>query len=341
MKTINLPFAKKIALLTAITIMVACSWLATFESAANSYIDSGLKRALISFATARTLNAALSVAEGTDVSIQPMGIGVKFSLGQVLKPVNEVVEQFAQLMLVASIAFGIQKILISIGAHWMISLCLTGIAVGWGFLYFRGTSPPVWLTRILIVMLMARFAVPVAVIGSDAIFHEFMAADYVQSQKTIEVSSDQIGSLTSSPTDQTSRPSAASPDKAGLWSKAKEFASGRANPQPAPNPPATPGSTDSPAEKPASKPASANEESGFWSTVTGARKEVTTRLANLKDAAENLTERVLKLMAIFVLQTIILPLLMVWGLWAVTKGSFDMRPATAPASADTKAAQLG
>lgn len=172
MKTNNLPLVRKVVLLTTIAIMVTCSWLPTFETAANSYIDSGLKRALISFATARTLNAILSVAQGTEVSVQAVVVGVQFSLGQAIRPVNEVIDQFAQLMLVASIAFGVQKILISIGAHWVISLCLTAMALGWGYMYFRDKSPPMWLTRILVVMLMARFAVPVAVIGSDAVFHD-------------------------------------------------------------------------------------------------------------------------------------------------------------------------
>ncbi|MCB1944024.1 MAG: hypothetical protein KDI53_18575, partial [Candidatus Accumulibacter sp.] len=84
-----------------------------------------MKRALVSFATARALNAVISVAQGTEVSMQPAGMGVVLTPGQLLDPVNDLVEQFSHLMLAASVAFGVQKVLISIGAYWVISLLLT------------------------------------------------------------------------------------------------------------------------------------------------------------------------------------------------------------------------
>ena len=54
--------------------LVACAWLAPLEGAANRQIDAGLKRALASFAVARTLNAIISVAQGTEVSLQTLGV---------------------------------------------------------------------------------------------------------------------------------------------------------------------------------------------------------------------------------------------------------------------------
>src|SRR6185436_1624003 len=109
MKNIDLEFTQRVVLALAVAIMVACSWLAPLESAANQQVDAGLKRALASFATARALNAVISVVQGTEVAVQPLGIGIKLSLGQILRPLNDMVEQCAHLMLVASIAFGIEK----------------------------------------------------------------------------------------------------------------------------------------------------------------------------------------------------------------------------------------
>ena len=87
--------------------------------------------------------------------------------GQALDPLNDVVEQFSTLMLAASVAFGVQKILISIGSYWLISLVLTAAALAWTWLYFRQKQAPAWLSRTLVVLLMLRFAVPVVTIGTD------------------------------------------------------------------------------------------------------------------------------------------------------------------------------
>jgi hypothetical protein len=80
---------------------------------------------------ARALNAVISVAQGTEVSLQPLGVGVTLAPGQLLDPVNDLVEKFSDLMLMASVAFGVQKVLISMGGYWLISLLLTFAAIGW------------------------------------------------------------------------------------------------------------------------------------------------------------------------------------------------------------------
>jgi hypothetical protein len=136
----------------ALACAVALSWLGPLETAANAQVDAGLKRALLSFASARALNAVISLAQGTELAFQPLGMGVTVSAGQVLDPVNDLVEQFANLMLAASVAFGVQKVLLAIGAHWLVSLLFAGVALAWAtFLLRRRRSPP-WLTRFLVVL---------------------------------------------------------------------------------------------------------------------------------------------------------------------------------------------
>lgn len=78
-----------VALAVAMLIIIVCSWLAPLDSAANKQVDAGLKRALLSFATARALNAVISVAQGTEVAVEPAGVGVVFTPGQILDPINQ------------------------------------------------------------------------------------------------------------------------------------------------------------------------------------------------------------------------------------------------------------
>ena len=95
--------------------IVLCSWLAPLDAPAVQQVDAGLKRALVSFATARALNAVISVVQGTELAIQPAGIGLILTPGQVLELINDLIENFSDLMLAACVAFGVQKVLIGIG----------------------------------------------------------------------------------------------------------------------------------------------------------------------------------------------------------------------------------
>lgn len=152
---------RKVLVALSLAAMVACSWLAPMDTPAMQQVDAGLKRALISFATARALNAVISVAQGTQASVQPLGVGITLAPGQALDPINDLIEKFSNLMLAATVVFGIQKVLISIGSYWPLSLGLSAVAFGWAWCYVRQRHAPAWLSRLLVILLMLRFAIPV------------------------------------------------------------------------------------------------------------------------------------------------------------------------------------
>ena len=272
MNTTAPQFMQRIVLAALVAAMVACSWFTPLDSRANQQVDAGLKRALLTFATARALNAVISVVQGTEVAVEPAGVGVVFAPGQVLDPVNDLVEQFSNLMLVASISFGVQKVLLGIGAYWMVSLLLSVAALGWTFFYLRQRSTPVWLSRILVVLLMTRFAVPVVTIGSDVLFQEFMSKDYQSSQQVIDLASGNLAKL--------NPPVAVPNDSQGLMDRLK----------------------------------------GWWSQ----NGDVKARFEHLKQSAEQAIEHIIKLMVIFLLQTLVIPLLLLWVLYGVARGAFEL-----------------
>ena len=63
------------------------------------------------------------------------------SVGQALRPINDLVSQFAELMLAASVAFGVMKVMIAIGSFWPVSLLLSIFVVAWSwFRWHRNMS---------------------------------------------------------------------------------------------------------------------------------------------------------------------------------------------------------
>ena len=261
-------FTRQIAAALCLALAVACAWLAPLDAPATAQVDAGLKRALVSFATARALHGVLSVVQGTQFSAQPLGVGVTLTPGQLLAPVNDLVKHFSDLMLVASVAFGVQKAMIAIGSYWLISAALTAVALAWGWVYFRQQRVRPWLSKVLVVLLMARFAIPVVVIGTDAIWQKFLAADYVATQTAIDSASGQAQKL--------GPPVVAATENTSIVDKARQWMSG----------------------------------------VT----DVKARFEDIKLAAERAVEQIIRLMVIFLLQTLILPVLLLWGLYAFIKG---------------------
>ena len=256
-----------------VAIMVICAWLSPFDKNANEHVDAGLKRAVATYATARILNGVISVVQGTEFSAAPAGFGMIFTPGQILDPLNDLVEEFSHVMLIAMVAFGVEKVLLTVGASWMISLTLSLVAVTWCTLYLRRLNRPGWLARLLLVLLITRFAMPVALIGTDVVFQRFMAPDYQESQAVLLAVQGEARQLGPS--------SLGATDKQGLWDRLK-------------------------------------------STTADAVSEARSRLESLKVSAEKAVERIIRLMVIFVLETIVFPILFIWLLLSVFRGSIEL-----------------
>lgn len=301
----------KIGIVTLLIVMVAFSWLDPIDTQATEQVDTGLKRALITFAAARALNGAVSVVQGTEVSAQPLGFGVTLSIGQILDPINDLIEKFSDLMLLASIAFGVQKFLLAVGASWIIALAFSIAALGWCYLYLTNKQCPPWLARTVTVLVIARFAIPVALVGSGLVFDGFLKTTYDQSHAVIQsvsvdfaAAKETLGSESTSAIQNSAGEVQKKPGLfSGLFGQKKDSA--------APN--------EHDNTEAAAPPPATTDKQTLWSKINPKKG-----IDNLKQIVEKSTERIIDLMVVFVLQTILLPLLLIWIFASVLRGSYDM-----------------
>ena len=152
------------------------------------------RRALVTFALARTLNGLISAVQGTEIALQPAGVGVTSTPGEVLDPVNDLVERFSWIMLGATISLGVQQVLLDIGQWWGMRLlvALSGLLWLWSILQraqasarFPAAIEPA-LMRAFLILFFVRFAVPMVLIANEAVFELFLQPRYLESTEVIE-----------------------------------------------------------------------------------------------------------------------------------------------------------
>lgn len=152
--------------------------------------EDALKRALVTFAVSRALNGAISVAQGTELAIEPAGVGVVLSLGQVLDPINDLVERFSAVMLVAASSLGLQNLLLDITSTGIFNVALIfGALLVLATAWWPGETAGRWSglsRRILLGVVFIRFAIPVLVIVSTLVFDVFLAAEQAASIEALE-----------------------------------------------------------------------------------------------------------------------------------------------------------
>lgn len=176
--------ARRIATLVVVALLALGSWWTGLDAAADERVDAMLTRALVTFATARALDGVISVLQSGQVGAQ-VGVGMSIQPGELLDPVNDLVEQFSDVMLAVTVALGVHKVLLSIGGYWVLPILLSALAVLVVVTGLRAGAPR-WLTQAFVLLLLVRFAVPVATVGADALFTRFLASEYESSQQVLD-----------------------------------------------------------------------------------------------------------------------------------------------------------
>jgi hypothetical protein len=256
---------------TILAILAATAALSGLvDETGQRYAGEAFRRALVTFAVARTLNGVISVAQGTEVAVEPGGVGVNFTVGQVLDPINDLVERFSAVMLVATSSLGLQNVLLRMTMWWGTSLAVAvaailALTVLWIPKFDLAKVQPL-AVRILLVTIFLRFAVPILVIGSNLVFDTFLAAEQTAATAALEATQSEIEQMN----EEAATQEAAREDQSVL------------------------------------------ERLGSILDDSLGSMNVSERLDRLRDRVSNASEHIIDLIVIFVLQTIILPLVFVW-----------------------------
>jgi len=188
---------KKRLLWTAVIVLaVAGAVTGHIDRASEEQAENALKNALVTFAVARTLNGVISAAQGTEVALEPGGVGVVLSVGEILDPINDLIERFSSVMLVAASSLGLQNILLNMTGWWGVTAALGGAvlfligAVWWPGGVSAGVKT--LALRLFLVMAFLRFALPVLIIGTHIVFSAFLEEEHDAATAVLEATSSEI-----------------------------------------------------------------------------------------------------------------------------------------------------
>ncbi|MEM7359682.1 MAG: hypothetical protein AAF431_11340 [Pseudomonadota bacterium] len=251
----------------------------TVDKAGLQHTEEGLNRALVTYGISRGLNGVISVVQGTEVAIEPVGVGMTFTPGQILDPVNDLIERFSTVVLVSGTAFGIQRVFLEITSAPLFSITVSLLVIlALGLAWFGGkVSPQVKqaVFKAAIVFLIVRFSIPVMAIVGESFYKYFLEPQFQESSQQLLSTTEQLQDIQAD--------------------------------------------VESDADISGSK---AGEEKSFLDSARELYRSATNslnldqHLEDFKAAAENISEHAIKLIVVFVFQTIIVPL---GSLWLILK----------------------
>lgn len=251
--------------------MLALSSIGLGDDFARQRTDQAFERSLVTFAVARGINAAVSVVQGTELAVEPGGVGVVLAPGEVFDPVNDLIERFSWVMLASSASLGIQKVLLDASATPLMR-GVVAITVGIGLVLLwivrhGGSAWRVWLWRMIGMALFLRFAVLMVALASDGVYQGLLEARYHQSMAALQSTEATVKA-------QTPEPNLPSSEDVGLA-----------------------------------------ERIGHWWKQRQSQWNVSERIDAMRAALSGAVHDLIQLLVVFILQTMVLPLLFLWIAW--------------------------
>ena len=142
---------RKWIIIGLVALFVAMAWSDQIDRRSRDYVDSAVVQALGAFATARTLNAVITVAKsvqvGAVVSVQPL---------EILDPLHDLVEQYSSIMKLAIGSLITQKLILEIVAStpFKIAVTILGLLAVASLFLFQGAVSTIFVRCFAFVFLL-------------------------------------------------------------------------------------------------------------------------------------------------------------------------------------------
>src|SRR6056297_2387620 len=117
--------SRRTCLLALCILGPALAWMGVLDKLSEQSLDSALLATGAAYASARGINALVSVMQGTEVH----AVMLTVAAGEVLDPINDLIERISTLFLFALGSLALQKILLLLVAERLFNVLLTAGAI--------------------------------------------------------------------------------------------------------------------------------------------------------------------------------------------------------------------
>ncbi len=192
----------RIILFLLICLTMVLSWTQWLDGFAIDYIGSSLTQAGTAFASARLINAVVSMLQTTTIG----ALSNTITIGELLDPLNDMVENFSTVMKWSFASLLLQKMLLQIIATDLFNWLLTISGIGSLLALQQSTAATNkfnWIIKAFITCLALRFLVLLMVLLNSAFSYFYLDDNIEQNLLQLKASEQQIQQLNQQAQSQT------------------------------------------------------------------------------------------------------------------------------------------
>jgi len=168
------------------------------DAKTENYFSEAITKAGVAYATCRVINASVSVVKDSSLQLEPAGVGVSLAVGQVLDPIDDMTERLSDVLVTAITSLGVQKLSYEICvslAPQIFAIFLLILSILIWFDNERMNSLQNIIVRILIIVAILRFCLPMSSLVNDYIYTHYFEEEISKSNSQLSLYSDVFGKL--------------------------------------------------------------------------------------------------------------------------------------------------
>lgn len=168
------------------------------DAAADAYFREAIAKGGIAYATCRIINASVSIVKDSSLQLEPAGVGVSLAVGQVLDPIDDMTERLSDVLVTAITSLGVQKLAYEISlsiAPPILSIFLLAASILYLFKFERLRSLQKTLMRFLLIIVIARFCLPVSSLANEFLNTHFFNERVSTANTQLSVGSAELNQL--------------------------------------------------------------------------------------------------------------------------------------------------
>ncbi|MBA3005741.1 MAG: hypothetical protein KKB91_02095 [Proteobacteria bacterium] len=201
MKTIQIPkiIRASIAALVAILLFISAGLrIPLLDSTTDDYFREAITKAGVAYATCRLINASVSIVKDSSLNLEPAGVGVTLAVGQALDPIDDMTERVSDVLVTAITSLGVQKLAFEIGVSIAPPILAIFLMIFFILSWFeneRLAAIQKTIMRIILLVFIARFALPISALANNYLQEHFFADNISNANKELAVGTAELDKL--------------------------------------------------------------------------------------------------------------------------------------------------
>jgi hypothetical protein len=170
-----------------IVLLVAISSTRLLDDYVDDYTTTSITNAALTYATARGINALVSMMQSTEIEAGFVVVTGSVTVGELLDPLNDMIERFSSVMTWVLASLAAQKVLLLIASHQLFLYLVAVLGISALLLLFYGRPRAQSLfVRSFLVVVFIRFALGLAVALNSGVDYLFLNQQLQANETEIE-----------------------------------------------------------------------------------------------------------------------------------------------------------